>query len=482
MRCRYRNQPMLFVIVWGLLQTMTPPFAQALPVDVDGDGKVGPQEVFDLLRSWSGQALPLGGTQPWQVNVGSIYYDDGYVGIGSGATSPNFPLTVSAFGYGLVHTDGTHEVGSYLNADGGWLGTRSNHPLHFFTNNSLPLMTVTTSGNVGIGTTTPNPATHLYVFTDTSGHLAIRGDAPNGNGILGTNNRPGYGATSGINTSGGIENGFGAIGVYGQANSGLLARGVWGLANEGTGVYGTCNSAQGIDSAGVLGRNSANNGSGVIGEANTGNLAYGVLGRSEHGVGVFGQGFTGVQAMGDVGIVASGDTLAALFSGDISVTGQIYKSADFSLLDHPLDPTQKYLSHSSVASAEMMNIYNGNVITDATGLAEILLPDYFEAFNKDFRYQLTVIGQFAQAIVEKKIQSNRFMIRTDKPNVEVSWQVTGVRQDPWAKAHPLEVEKIKPERERGKYLAPELYGQPKDKGINYCPEMQHMSKINTHYK
>jgi hypothetical protein len=40
----------------------------------------------------------------------------------------------------------------------------------------------------------------------------------------------------------------------------------------------------------------------------------------------------------------------------------------------------------------MMNIYNGNIITDQNGLAVVELPDYFESLNRDFRYQLTVAG------------------------------------------------------------------------------------------
>lgn len=112
-------------------------------------------------------------------------------------------------------------------------------------------------------------------------------------------------------------------------------------------------------------------------------------------------------------------------------------------IDHPLDPENKYLVHSCVESPDMMNIYNGNVITDAKGFAHIVLPEYFEALNKDFRYQLTCVGQFAQAIVLEKIKDNRFTIQTDKPEVEVSWQVTGIRNDPVAlnSGYVVEVEK-----------------------------------------
>ena len=109
----------------------------------------------------------------------------------------------------------------------------------------------------------------------------------------------------------------------------------------------------------------------------------------------------------------------------------------------------------------MMNIYNGNLTTDPNGEAVVVLPPYFTALNRDYRYQLTVIGQFAQAIVSEKILDGRFGIKTDKPNVEVSWQVTGIRQDPYANANRIEPEVEKPVAERGVYLHPELFGQKK---------------------
>jgi hypothetical protein len=95
--------------------------------------------------------------------------------------------------------------------------------------------------------------------------------------------------------------------------------------------------------------------------------------------------------------------------------------------------------------------------------------------NIDYKYQLTVIGQFAQAIVESEISNNQFTIKTDKPNVKVSWQVTGIRNDEFAKQHPFIVEKEKEGLERGKYLMPELFGQPETMGINY---MEKPEKIN----
>ena len=118
----------------------------------------------------------------------------------------------------------------------------------------------------------------------------------------------------------------------------------------------------------------------------------------------------------------------------------------------------------------MMNVYNGNVRTDADGYATVTLPDWFEALNRDFRYQLTVIGQFAQAIVASEIEENRFVIRTNLGNVKVSWQVTGIRQDAWANGHRIPVEQDKPDDERGTYLNPEAFGQPAELGLEHLQE------------
>jgi len=124
----------------------------------------------------------------------------------------------------------------------------------------------------------------------------------------------------------------------------------------------------------------------------------------------------------------------------------------------------------------MMNIYTGNVTTDAQGEATVQLPEWFEALNTDFRYQLTVIGQFAQAIVAREIQDHQFTIRTSAPSVKVSWQVTGVRQDAYAKAHPLVVEEEKEDKLRGFYIHPELYGAPKEMSMDAAHRAQSMKR------
>ena len=81
-------------------------------------------------------------------------------------------------------------------------------------------------------------------------------------------------------------------------------------------------------------------------------------------------------------------------------------------------------------------------------------PSYFEALNKDFRYQLTVIGDgsWARARVFKKVEGGRFVIQTDGPNVEVSWQVTGIRKDAYANDNRIQAEVEKAGDERGHCL------------------------------
>src|SRR5579863_9924242 len=68
--------------------------------------------------------------------------------------------------------------------------------------------------------------------------------------------------------------------------------------------------------------------------------------------------------------------------------------------------------------------------------------------------------------VASKIQHNTFAIKTDKPGVEVSWMVTGIRQDAWANAHRIPLEVEKGAAEQGHYLHPELFGHTGEPDIH----------------
>jgi hypothetical protein len=176
---------------------------------------------------------------------------------------------------------------------------------------------------------------------------------------------------------------------------------------------------------------------------------------------------------------AGGGSYAGDFDGNVAITGTLNGSTpEVVRIDHPLDAANKYLSHAAVQSSELMDIYSGNVTTDELGLATVTLPDWFQAENTDFRYQLTVIGgRFAQAIVSKEIANNKFTISTNASNVKVSWQVTAVRQDAYAKAHPLVVEQDKPANEQGFYIQPNLFGQPAEKQTQWGRHPKQMQNI-----
>ncbi len=259
-----------------------------------------------------------------------------------------------------------------------------------------------------------------------------------------------------------------------------------GTASPGAqlGVISSTNAYPGIYTQG----GSAASGSGQNGS--DGIDAYGNSGdgAAEGGAGgVFYGGTGGSSGYNGDGIVAHGSTVcnggicttsyAGNFLGDVFVSGDLIGSVATMQIDHPLDPANKYLDHSSVQSSEMKNMYDGTVTTDASGQAVVELPDWFEALNRDFRYQLTVIGQFAQAVVSSEIANHQFTIKTDKPGVKVSWQVTGVRQDAWANAHRVPVEAPKLGREAGHYLHPELFGAPEESSIEWARHPQMMKRL-----
>jgi hypothetical protein len=167
---------------------------------------------------------------------------------------------------------------------------------------------------------------------------------------------------------------------------------------------------------------------------------------------------------------------AGYFSGDVHVTGTLSKSAGSFKIDHPLDPEHKTLSHSFVESPDMKNVYDGVVVLGADGAAWVEMPEWFEALNRDFRYQLTAIGAPGPNLyIAEEITANRFRIAGGAMGMKVSWMVTGIRQDAFANAHRIPVEELKSAKDQGRYLNPDVFGQPETKGVDYennHPELQ----------
>ncbi len=208
------------------------------------------------------------------------------------------------------------------------------------------------------------------------------------------------------------------------------------------------NAVQGIASAagvsGVYGQNDACN-------------AYGVAGRNSNnsascaGSGVFGEG-PGVGAWGG-------------YFDTAHVVGSFTAGSKLFLIDHPLAPTSKYLTHVTVESPDMKTMYDGIAVLDSSGTATVTLPSYFEALNSSYRYQLTPIGAYAPVYVSKEVANNQFTISGGISGMRVSWLVTGVRKDAFANANRIPVEYSKPASEIGTYLHPEAYGQPASSGL-----------------
>lgn len=288
--------------------------------------------------------------------------------------------------------------------------------------------------------TTVNTTDPAETASGLTGRVALTTAGRESAGLRGINDGTGNGGYG----VAGEHKGYGS-GIYGKAEKGS---GVFGLSYSSVGVYGL---SGGIDGRGVLGQTS-------------GKDAYGVYGiNTSAGTGVYGFSKTGNAIFG-----YTEGGYAGYFYGNVFVKGTLSKAGGSFKIDHPLDPANKYLSHSFVESPDMKNIYDGVVTLDSKGEAVVALPDWFEPLNQDFRYQLTAIGAPGPNLyIAKEIQGNSFSIAGGTAGMKISWQVTGIRQDAWANAHRIPVEEDKPATERGTYLHPAEQGQPESKGVDY---------------
>jgi hypothetical protein len=391
--------------------------------------------------------------------------DSGKIGVGT--TLPTSQLTVNGViemmsGGGIKFPDGTFQPTAGLatvsrDATLKGDGTQAS-PLGL----SVPLIL---NGQLGVR------GVIQATNTATTGIGVVGNGGVSGSGVvgIGANAGTGFGGR-GVTARGGGSSGFvGGIGLEALGGTGVDSGGEGARATGGT---GSLVGGNGIDATGGVG--GALGGDGINAAGGDGNIE----GPSSGGVGVraigglgFGAGKSGgtaIYAEGGIGANGAARGLAGLFSGNVQVLGTLSKSGGSFKIDHPLDPENKYLSHSFVESPDMKNIYDGNITTDQNGIAVVELPDYFEALNRDFRYQLTVLGQFAQAVVAEEVKNNRFTIRTSAPGVKVSWQVTGIRQDAWANRNRIPVEETKTERERGHYLHPEAFGKEEERSITWA--------------
>jgi hypothetical protein len=343
-----------------------------------------------------------------------------------------------------------------------------------------------------------NPSTYEYAFA-LHGIISSTSPGPYSAAVRGHNNGTG---ASGIGVWG-SQDGSG-WGVYGTSVSGIGVRGyasapsgttygVYGesASQDGRGVFGDATATSG-GAFGVYGRSASPRGAGVYGFATaTSGANFGVYGlsTSPSGTGVFGLAAASGAAFGVVGVTystasssygviggePSGGAGHAVFAdGTLAATGT--KSFQ---IDHPLSPETHYLNHFCTEGPEPYNVYRGTVVLDANGEAWVQLPDYFEAINRDPSYHLTAVGApMPNLHVAVKIQNNRFKIAGGAPGKEVSWRIEAVRNDLWVQRYGYQTEQEKEDAIKGKYLSPELYGQPKERGIHYRPEPEPVPSEN----
>jgi len=375
--------------------------------------------------------------------------------------------------WGSLGSSSTGVYGEHNNGNYGTLGfsdhgafgyNDSNGNLGFFGGSSLDYGAYGEHGGSGNWGALGSIYYGTYGYNSSSGNYGFLGG--NGSydaGAYGQHSSGNFGHLGGSDQSVYGQNSNGNIGMLGgsyQGAYGIHSNGNWGyLGNENHGVYG---------------KHEASGNSGHIGSASM--AIFGWAGSPTSWAGFFDGK---VDVTGDLSVfhdltVSNNLSLAGHVEGNLNVGGNLWVAGNLSKgsgefkIDHPLDPENKYLHHSFVESPDMMNIYNGNVVLNEKGEAQVDLPDWFGALNRDFRYQLTCVGGFAPVYISEKISGNRFAIAGGEPGMEVSWQVTGIRQDPYANLHRIPVEEDKPPEERGRYLHSQAYGQPEEKSVDYA--------------
>ncbi len=346
-----------------------------------------------------------------------------------------------------------------------FLGTTDSQALAVKTAN-VERLRVASNGLVGIGTTAPSgqldvvSASQIAIkgeYTGTGSSAGVRGST--------TSSAANASAISGVLASQGNGPGAGSAAVLGTVTV-KKATGVGVLGHhEGSGV-----AVQGLVGAATADQLHPNGSfyrgagefcglNGLVAAA-TADDGYGVLALASSSDGY---AIQAIASGGAQALYASGDSGfngSIVVNGNLAVDGTLSKSGGSFRIDHPLEPSERYLSHSFVESPDMMNIYNGTVVLDSAGSATVTMPAWFEPLNRDFRYQLTALDSPAPNLhISRRLSSAAFTIAGGSAGQEVSWQVTGIRQDVWANANRIPVESDKPANLRNTFIHPELFGK-----------------------
>ena len=336
-------------------------------------------------------------------------YDNGGAGLGRTITVDAGPVTLNAAG------TGTPGVGLIVNQTGtataaiGAILTGTGNAINAVSNNAS------------------NTTSTIQATTTSS--------TANNSAILGQSSGAARGVAGEVTSTGTAD----------VASRGNNARTNGGIGVEGVGYNGVSGITSQEDGYGVFGQNTS-----------TTSTTY-----DEVGVGGVG-GFVGVE-----GQSASGGYGVASLDRIYAMTDLASGGTKTFMIDHPLDPANKYLRHFAIESNEVLNVYRGNVICNELGEAVVVLPSYFSAINVDFSYQLTPIGAPAGLYIKSKVKDGQFIIAGGTPGMEVSWQLYAQRNDAYMQNTPGagNAEPEKEARNKGRYFRPDFYGQPAEKAI-----------------
>ncbi len=322
-------------------------------------------------------------------------------------------------------------------------------------------LSVTNNGGSAIAGRGSQSASGVFGTGADSANASAAGTGVSGRGGAATAAAGPFAGGVGGSFGGGAGGGAGLVTGGGEANTVSAGGfGIFALGGRGSSAGQAAGSGGGFTGGSAPVGSNANGGSGASAVGGSGR------GTGSGGVGLFASG-------GSHGGGGSAD--AALLGGNVTVTGTLAKGGGAFKIDHPLDPRNKYLYHSFVESPDMKNIYDGVVQLSADGAATVTLPEWFEALNRDFRYQLTPVGAPGPGLyISREVSGNTFEIAGGTPGAKVSWLVTGIRKDAFAESARIPVEQDKPEAERGHFLHPEAFGRPAEESapLAALPELR----------
>lgn len=462
--------------------------------------------------------------------------------------SPNGLGLIGAGGsIGVLGTapTGVSGQGTSVGVDGVASGAGTTYGGHFQNNSASGAAVLGTSGlAIGVhgASSASNRAGVLGENTSPSGTtIGVHGRATSTSGLAGFFESPGGDAVRINNTGSGRGlrvDAPGDTGVWVTTNTGFAAVDGRNASTSGIGVFGNATATSG-NAYGVRGSSASTTGRGVYGQATAATgVNYGVYGQaaSSAGTAVYGDGayvgvggngsFAGGRFSGEQDAVqgfasaTSGLSTGGYFVTDSSsgrsVQGSNFESSGPTYgiygvtafanpdawsvwalgdlgasgfkgfrIDHPEEPSNKYLQHYAAESPEVLNIYSGKVTLDSKGEATVEMPSYFARVNRDPRYSLTPLGasmpnlHIAEEISEAALTAAArmppgqpgpivaFRVAGGVPGKRVSWEVKAVRNDRYSQERPARVEVDKIGIEAGRYLHPELYGRPESQGMTF---------------